>query len=334
MRDRLQQDTKSNPCGAVNIPILAAERSTAGVVEPKSSARSRSAPMPLKMGSEGQVPLRLVTFNVRYATEHPSPGEERWSIRCPKLGAQLRFVTTGHSSAFLCLQEVLHSQLLDICSQLGSPWAHIGNGRDDGVAAGEFSPIFYRSDTWRCERSQTYWLSKTPETPSRGWDAALKRVVTMGLFRQLETGTKVVVMSTHFDHCGEEARRESAKLLLDLATKWQQDGGTPLFLGGDFNSTPDGGAYKAITAPGRGMTDISSLMPENRRYGNGEITYTSFGEPGETEGQIDFLFARATGNLRVVGFAILPNCFDDKIVLSDHRAVVADVEIPVLGGAP
>jgi hypothetical protein len=43
----------------------------------------------------------------------------------------------------LCLQEVLHSQLLYILSVL-SGWTYIGVGRDDGLKAGEYSPIIYR----------------------------------------------------------------------------------------------------------------------------------------------------------------------------------------------
>jgi len=287
------------------------------------------------MKSDSVVPIRLITMNVRYATRNPSPGEQLWPVRSPKLCSQLRFMTSGHTSAFLCLQEVLYSQLEDIQSQLGPSWAHIGEGRDDGQRAGEFSPVFYRIDTWRCERSRTYWLSETPEKPSRGWDAALNRVVTMGRFRQLATGARVVVMSTHFDHRGKTARRESAKLLLELSSRWQECEGEegsrlPLFLGGDFNSTPDGGAYKVITTSAGAMTDIATLVPEDRRYGNSQITYTSFGEPEETPKRIDFLFSKETDGLRFLTFAILPNRFDDGVFLSDHRAVVADVDIPVL----
>jgi len=134
------------------------------------------------------------------------------------------------------------------------------------------------------------------------------------------------------DHRGEKARLESAKLLLDLASSWQRAQGNgpslPLFLGGDFNSTPDGAAYKTITEPGKGMTDIFELVPGERRYGNEEITYTSFGEPGETPSRIDFLFVKDAENIRFFDVGVLSNRFDDKVYLSDHRAVVADMGVP------
>ncbi|KAK4104772.1 DNase I-like protein [Parathielavia hyrcaniae] len=277
--------------------------------------------------------VRLITHNVRFAIEDPSPGEELWSVRCPRLCSQLSFITSGQDSAFVCLQEVLHSQLSDIQACLGPAWTHIGKGRDDGIEAGEYSPIFFQPDRWECLRSRTYWLSPTPDVPSKGWDAALNRVVTMGSFRHRGSGAIVVLMNTHFDHRGEVAREESARLLLKLAETWAGERGTqpflPVFLTGDLNSTPTQGAYKILTDKDSGMRDISDLVPEDTKYGNREITYTSFGNPDEPPSRIDFLFVRETGSLRFLNFGILPNRFDDQVYLSDHRPVVADVEIPI-----
>ncbi len=96
------------------------------------------------------------------------------------------------------------------------------------------------------------------------------------------------------DHCdgdssgssGCNREEKSATLLLALSREWADSIGTedqPLvLLGGDFNSTPDGPAYKTLTTPGAGMQDISGRVPDALLYGNREFTYTSFGEPGET----------------------------------------------------
>lgn len=295
---------------------------------------------------EETCPLRLITLNIRYATTKPVPGELPWANRLPKLSTQLRFLVATHPTAFLCLQEALAAQVTDIQSELGSRWSHIGVGRDDGKSAGEFSPVFYNATVWDLERSATYWLSPTPEKKgSRGWDAVLPRIVTMGQFVHKVNGAKVVVLSTHFDHVGVRAREESAKLILRLADAWVGEdaghagrrrrwGPSPVvFLGGDFNSTPEDKAYKTMTAPGSGMTDLSTLIPAERRYGN-ELTYSSFGEPGEVPKRIDFLFVRNPADIEFLTFGVLANRFDDGVYLSDHRAVVADMEIPVRGQRP
>lgn len=292
---------------------------------------------------ETKMPFRIITFNIRYNTAAPVPGEERWPVRCPRLCTQLRFNVAGHPAAFICLQEALAGQVRDVQAGLGPAWAHIGVGRDDGVARGEFSPVFYNHEVWRCERSQTYWLSPTPLTPSRGWDAVLPRIVTMGQFVHRTNGARVVVLSTHFDHRGIKAREESARLILELTDQWvgevtaydgRRAAKPPVFLGGDFNSTPRDRAYRTMTARGTGMTDLATLFPEpEQRYGN-ELTYSSFGEPGEVPKRIDFLFVKDVSDITFLTFGVLANRFDDGVFLSDHRAVVADMEIPIQGQDP
>ncbi|KAM5356426.1 hypothetical protein ACJ41O_003072 [Fusarium nematophilum] len=283
--------------------------------------------------SRAQMPLRIVTFNVRYATSHPVHGEKPWHVRCPKLTNQLAFITAGHENPFICLQECLHSQVKDIQDRLGDGWAHIGRGRGEHENDGEFSPVFYRSDTWRCERFETRWLSRTPYKPSRGWDAVLNRIVTMGEFSHLSTKTRVVVMSTHFDHIGATARQHSAELLIKFAREWGNSGskaaGAPsvVLIGGDFNSPPDDGAYKVMTASNSGMSDISDLVSDSGHYGN-HITYTSFGEGWEPS-RIDFLFIQEPRTANIRTFGVLANCFDDEVRVSDHRPVVSDMDIVV-----
>ncbi|KAF4968433.1 hypothetical protein FZEAL_10398 [Fusarium zealandicum] len=280
--------------------------------------------------SSQRMPLRIVTFNVRYATKHPVHGEKPWSLRCPKLVTQLAFITAGHESPFVCLQECLHSQIQDIQERLGDGWAHIGRGRGENEHDGEFSPIFYRNDVWQCDRFETRWLSKTPDKPSRGWDAALNRIVTMGEFSHRVTGTRVVVMSTHFDHLGVKAREHSAGLLIKFAQEWGSSGDrghSAVLIGGDFNSATDEGAYKFITAPDSGISDLFDLVPKSGHYGN-EITYTSFGE-GYNPSRIDFLFIQEPRTAHVKTFGVLANAFDDDVRVSDHRPVVSDLDIVV-----
>ncbi|CAK7205065.1 hypothetical protein SEUCBS139899_007830 [Sporothrix eucalyptigena] len=311
--------------------------------------------------------VRLMTFNIRYANPSPVSGEDLWQDRCPRLCAQIRFATSGLAAVFVCLQEVLHEQLVDILNELtsygeGEHWSYLGHGREDGKEAGEYAPILYRTNTWVCERDAMYWLSDKPDRPSVGWDAALERVVTLGQFKHRITGIRVIMMNTHFDHRGEKARLNSVRLILDLAKRWREslpdsdtaddrlhepgtldDPYVPTFLAGDFNSEPTDGAYKAITSADS-MVDLSTLLEPRKHYGHSKYTYTSFGEPGEVPKIIDFLFVddfslrlhrryatpdATKGKVEVRTFGVLSNRFDDNVYLSDHRPVVSDVIITV-----
>ncbi|EQB56506.1 endonuclease/Exonuclease/phosphatase [Colletotrichum gloeosporioides Cg-14] len=279
------------------------------------------------------IPLRIITLNVRYAVKRTLiPNEEPWDVRCPRLAAQLRIHTFGQTNTFVCIQEAQHQQLLDLHSELGSRWGYIGRGRADGEVDGEFSPIFYRTDCWDLKKTHTYWLSPTPDIPSCAWGATISRIVTIGLFRHKGSSTKVVVMSTHLDHRSAEARSESAKLLLRLARQWQTKASTddqavvPVFLGGDFNSGPAEEPHRLLTAEPDGMSDLKNLVPKSHRYGN-NITYTTFGEAEPTI--IDHLFVLNPTGIEFHNFGVLSNRFDDGVYYSDHRPVIADMEIPL-----
>ncbi|GKT55938.1 endonuclease/exonuclease/phosphatase family protein [Colletotrichum tofieldiae] len=281
--------------------------------------------MEMISSTKAMMPVRVMTLNIRYAVKKTLlPNEQPW---------QLRLYTTGQENTFICMQEAQHQQLLDLQTELGARWAHVGCGRADGAKDGEFSPIFYRADQWYVEQTKTYWLSPTPETPSNAWGATINRIVTVGLFKHKASETKIIVMSTHLDHKSHEARRESAKLLLKIARKWKEEysgmyeNDIPTFLGGDFNSGPEDEPYRLLTAPFDAMRDISDLVPAKRQYGN-KITYTTFGEAEPTT--IDYLFVLSPKNIEFCNFAVLENRFDDGVYYSDHRPVLADVEVPVI----
>ena len=62
---------------------------------------------------------------------------------------------------------------------------------------------------------ETFWLSESPEMASRGWDAALNRIVTWVHLQDRKSGKEFFHFNTHFDHKGREARENSARLILD-----------------------------------------------------------------------------------------------------------------------
>jgi endonuclease/exonuclease/phosphatase family metal-dependent hydrolase len=276
--------------------------------------------------------VRLITHNIRYATDFPFTGEERWQVRRPRLASELVFNSVVPAT-FICLQEVLHSQLLDIKADLNAStsgeWAYIGVGRDDGKEAGEYSPIFYRPSVWVLKRWHTVWLSETPKFPSKGWDASSTRIATMGFFKHIQTGHTIIVTSTHFDDQGAVSRKKSAELLLTVLEFEQQMAGyNTSLLGGDFNSTPEEEAYQVLTSPESAMIDVAKALPLETRYGN-EITFTGFSDES-TPSRIDFIFARKEDigkTIAVTAYAVLANRFDDDVYSSDHRACVADFNL-------
>jgi hypothetical protein len=82
-------------------------------------------------------------------------------------------------------------------------------GRDDGKEKGEFSAIFYDTNRLQVLNSGTFWLSETPEKPSKGWDAAYNRVCTYAVFKDKKSQKEFIALNLHFDHIGNVARVKS-----------------------------------------------------------------------------------------------------------------------------
>ncbi|KIW63087.1 hypothetical protein PV04_09964 [Phialophora macrospora] len=328
-----------------------------------------------EQSSSTVIPIRILTHNIRFATDNPDLSEKLWPDRFPHLSSHFKYHTRPHfapTATLVCMQEVLHGQLVDLHQKTfntssatlsANDWTFVGVGRDDGKTKGEYSPIFFRQSAWKCIHFETVWLNETGEVGKKGWDADSIRILTCavlesvlpsansGSHQTLTSSSKLVLaMNTHLDNEGEISRRESAKVILGVASRLRarfSPGFT--FLCGDLNSQPDGDAYQILNAPGSGFVDTRRLVADDNEdgktyaFGN-DLTYTGFpADPAATgEEKIDFVHlgvpghtpleslgqeADAHDNLKgmVQSYGVLPNRFDDRVWLSDHRAVVVDL---------
>ena len=191
--------------------------------------------------------LNVGSFNIRNDKVR-QPGEERkrdyktydgWDDR----KAQLFDMINLEAFDIFGTQEVRKHQLDDMLAAMPD-YDYIGVGRDFGDDRGEFCPIFYRKDVFEKLDGGTFWLSETPEKPSKGWDAKHNRICTWGHFRHKASGKKVCFMNIHFDHRGVQARIESAKLMLDYVKKNCK--GMSVIISGDYNVTQTSDSYKVL----------------------------------------------------------------------------------------
>jgi endonuclease/exonuclease/phosphatase family metal-dependent hydrolase len=174
--------------------------------------------------------LHVATYNLRL--DVASDGANAWPHRRDAVKALVR----RHGFDVFGTQEALPGQLADLDAL--TEYARVGVGRDDGKQAGEHSAIFYRRDRFELLAHGDFWFSQTPEVPSKGWDArCCNRLASWARLHDKASGKALTVVSVHFDHEGEVARRESAALLL----RWLagRDSGDALVALGDFNSGPE-----------------------------------------------------------------------------------------------
>lgn len=256
--------------------------------------------------------LNVMSFNIRYNTSRDSL--DAWPYRKDHVASQILF----HEAHIIGVQEALHDQMQDLQERLKG-FKYAGVGRDDGREKGEYSAIFYDTDRLEAVQTNTFWLSQTPEQPgSKGWDAQITRIVTWVKFRDLLTKKEFFAFNTHFDHIGKEARRESAKLLLQKVKEIA--GNTPAVITGDFNAMPADDPIRVILDPGNPLrfTD-SRAVSQTPHYGPAG-TFNGFGKGERDDQPIDYIFLK--GNWKVKKHATLSQTWNGRFA-SDHFAVYA-----------
>lgn len=265
--------------------------------------------------AQKNTPINTMSFNIRY--DNPEDGKQNWHHRKENVVRMINF----YDLDIIGMQEVLINQLDYLKQHLGQ-YQTVGVGREDGKDKGEFSPIFYRKDRFKELNSGTFWLSETPEKVSKGWDASLERIATWALVKDKITGKKFVIMNTHFDHIGKQARIESAKLLKQKSRVLAKD--LPLILTGDFNLVPESEAIKTLTEQDGENTLVNSSTVANISYGPDWTTCGFDNRPFHKRKVIDYIFVKQCK--KVIRYAVFSEMLND-IFLSDHCPVFAQIEL-------
>lgn len=256
--------------------------------------------------------LDVISYNIRY--DNPNDAPNNWDNRKDFLISQLNFY---HPDVFGTQEGLVH-QLKDMDQGL-EDYAYFGIGRDHGDERGEFTAIFYDKTKYNVVEQATFWLSETPEIPSKGWDAALPRICTYGLLESKEDGMRFMVFNTHFDHVGVKAREESSRLILKKIKELNPDN-LPVVLTGDFNLESDSPGVQAIVGQ---MKDTHVEVGKNAFGPKGTFNGFEFNKP--VERRIDYIFV-SPNNVEVLKSAILSDSKDCRYP-SDHLPVLARLSI-------
>ena len=195
--------------------------------------------------------MNVATFNVRV-------GAPRKSETAPRKGDYKKYNGWDDRKDILCdminfesfdifgVQEARYPQITDMLERL-SDYAYIGVGREDGEQKGEHCAIFYRKKEYKVLEQGNFWLSETPDVPSKGWGAKYYRICTWGLFQNKKTKEMFYFINSHVNW--GVASVNSANLILEFikekCTKTDN-----VILTADFNATQDSDLYKIITSNG------------------------------------------------------------------------------------
>jgi endonuclease/exonuclease/phosphatase family metal-dependent hydrolase len=252
--------------------------------------------------------MRLMTFNLRFAT--PVDGPNEWEFR-KDLGVE---VIGMHLPDLLGTQEGTVPQLLYLEEHLTGYLPLTAHRRVDPTC--QYPTIFYRGDRFDVEESNEFWLSETPEVHrSLSWGSAFPRMATYGRFREKGRNVSFYFINTHLDHISAAARREGARMIREFFFPLNQ----PLILVGDFNEPPDGPVYRELIQADSPLKDTwRQVQPRE------EERPTQHGFDGRPRGsRIDWILA--TPPFLVRRAAVVTDNQEGRYP-SDHFPYEAEVE--------
>jgi len=261
--------------------------------------------------SFAQSNVKLMSYNIRYdiTTSNASP----WTERHTAIASQIK----RFDADIIGMQEVLDHQREQLLTDLPG-YASLGIGRDDGKKAGEYSPIFFKEERFRLLTSGTFWLSPTPDVPSKGWDAALNRICTYVQFSNLQSKDTFWVFNTHFDHVGEIARMKSAELILQKIQEVTKGTLQAVIFCGDLNLNDD---HPTITFLQSEMKDALLVAKQIKTKTN--QTFNNFDLTTPASKRIDYIFTNE--QLRVQSFETIVEPFGVSYP-SDHFPIFTSLK--------
>lgn len=257
--------------------------------------------------SQAKIPSRdevkVISYNIRFANK--KDGTNIWQNRAKASPAMIK----DYAPDVFGVQEALFSQLEYLDEKL-QQYSFVGVGREDGKKKGETMAIFYNTRKVRLLDWGTYWLSETPDKPSRGWDADCKRTATWTLMEMKDSGRKFFYVNTHLDHRGDIAQQKGLELIVERIAAMNPEG-LPMILTGDFNVTPGDPVLGGLNAK---MLDArkTALKTDSR---------ATFNAWGKSASIIDYIYY--SGFTECAEYETIVRQYKGVLYISDHYPIVS-----------
>lgn len=269
------------------------------------------------MANASEVDLRVMSFNIRNGTAND--GENHWNLR----KAFVYDVIREHAPDVLGVQEAVRFQL-DAFKEHLPEYGEVGIVSDSTRHTGQYSAILYRKDRFEVQATGDFWLSDTPEVPSKSWGNHHLRICTWVRLVDKRTTQAFYVYNTHMDDGSQPSREKGAQLIMNHIHGQARP--APFILMGDFNASEDNPAITYLQGAGdvrpqtpvRAIDTFRALHPSEKNVG----TYNGF--KGRTNGaKIDYVFVSPA--FRTLESGIVRTSRDGRYP-SDHFPVTARVQ--------
>lgn len=249
--------------------------------------------------------INVMSYNVRYGDA--KDGTNEWYYR---LEANIKMFEDQKPDV-VGMQEALDYQMAFFKEFLDG-YKGVGVGRENGKKKGEHMGVFYNTKTVKLIKWGTFWLSETPDKPSKGWDAVCYRTATWALFKDKASGNKFFFVDTHLDHRGVVAQEEGLKLIVSRIESINPEN-LPMILVGDLNVLPDNKILEPLSGVMKSARDVAMKTDTG-------ATYNAWGKADQAK-PIDYIYFKGFASCPV--FEVVRKPYDNRKFISDHYPVKA-----------
>ncbi|MBQ0081526.1 MAG: endonuclease/exonuclease/phosphatase family protein [Alistipes sp.] len=241
--------------------------------------------------------LRVMSYNIRHTGEKRDVEERAWENR--------RFATIEmfkrEKPDIVGMQEVKEDQKSYLIENLPDyvPVQMLDNTKF----------VMYRKDVFEFVRFGNFWLSPTPNVPSKGWGSISIRATLWVELKIRSTGRHIFLFDTHLDVKSALARDNGARMCVERMRKIAKKKGVQ-FLVGDMN-----------TSKQEVMDIFTSWLQDSREVApstNHLPTFNGWGYAKHPE-MIDYIFYR---NATPTEFRLLDGKDYGREYISDHYPVM------------
>ena len=175
------------------------------------------------------IDITVMSFNIRGWSDRKQDGVNAWVSR-----AQFSTETINKHAPYIAgLQEYDHRMNTPVFAEHLPHYERV-NGPE--CVPDRYNPVLWTPSRLALVEHSGFWLSETPDQKSIGWGSSEERAATTVLFRDLQLGSQFLHVNTHFEVRVDQARIESARLILQRTERYRRDG-MPIVVTGDFNAS-------------------------------------------------------------------------------------------------
>ncbi len=219
--------------------------------------------------------------------------------------------------AVIGVQEATDMWIGLLNQKLGEVYTIVGDGRS-ATKGDEHSAILFLKDEFDLVKTETKWLSATPDVPgSKFNEAHYTRIMTYALLARKSDGKQFLHVNTHLDYgstpAEEQVKVNQMQVIFDEIAKLNL-GDIPTIITGDFNANVGSPVYNKVI--GEGYSEAAAHIPAADRAPTYHALMGTTGDPSH----IDYIFAKGLANDSL--YYICTERIDGENV-SDHYPILS-----------